>query len=183
MKIFDSETILETERLLLEPLKEEHAIALYPLLQDQRIYQYIPQNPPTSLETLKQRYQRLETRLSPDRTEAWLNWAVYIKERRTYAGRVEATVMANCSGQIAYIFSPLFWQQGYAYEACRHSIVNLWKNYDMIEIIAEVDTRNTSSTKLLQRLGFVNWQTHQNVDFFKGSYSNEYVYRLCSLPL
>lgn len=177
---FDSEAILETERLLLEPLRREHAIALYSLLQDKRIYQYIPQEPP-SLQALQQRYQKLETRLSPDKTEVWLNWAVYIKERKSYAGYVEATISASCSGQIAYILSPLFWKQGYAHEACRHLIIHLWQNYDISEIIAEVDTRNASSILLLQRLGFIHLDTRKNADFFKGSSSDEYVYQLSDL--
>lgn len=178
---FDSNTVLETERLLLEPLQRKHAIALYPILQDERIYRYIPQEPPTSLEALQQRYQKLETRSSPDGTETWLNWAVYIKERQTYAGYVEVTVLPNCSAQIAYLFSPLFWHQRSAYEACQYLVVNLWQNYDITEIVAEVDTRNTPSIMLLQRLGFVRVDTRKNADFFQGSYSDEYIYRLSNL--
>lgn len=178
----DTETVLETERLLLEPLRRKHAIALYSLLQDERIYQYIPQDPPTSLEALEKRYQRLETRRSPDETEIWLNWAVYIKERKVYAGCIEATLSANNSGQIAYLFSPLYWKRGYAYEACRHLVTNL-RSYDITEIVAEVDTRNTPSVLLLQKLGFVKLNTRYNVDFFKGSHSNEYVYQLIDLTV
>lgn len=181
MKRFNTEAVLETERLLLEPLSRKHAIALYSLLQDERIYQYIPQDPPTSLEALERRYQRLETRRSPDETETWLNWAVYIKERKVYAGIIEATLSGN-SGQIAYIFSPLHWKQGYAYEACQSLTIDL-RNYDITEIMAEVDTRNTPSILLLEKLGFVKLNTRYNVDFFKGSHSDEYVYQLSDLTV
>lgn len=181
MERFDTEAVLETERLLLEPLRRKHAIALYSLLQDERIYQYIPQDPPISLKTLEKRYQRLETRRSPDETETWLNWAVYLKERKVYAGYVEATLSANY-GQIAYIFSSLHWNQGYAYEACQSLIINL-RNYDITEIMAEVDTRNTPSILLLEKLGFIKLNTHHNVDFFKGSHSDEYVYKLRELSI
>ena len=183
MQLVHPEAIIKTERLLLEPLKKEHAIALYSLLQDTSLYQYIPQKPPISLKALEQRYQNLETRLSPDESEAWLNWAIWIEEREIYGGFIEITVSANYSGQIAYMLSPLFWGQGYAFEACRHLIINVWQNYHITEMIAEVDTRNLASIRLLERLGFVNVETRKDVDFFKGSQSHEYIYQLSSLPL
>lgn len=93
MKLINTETILETQRLLLEPLKRTHAVSMYYLLQDERIYEYIPASAPASLEILEQRYHKLETCLSPDATEAWLNWSVYIKEYEAYAGYIEANVL------------------------------------------------------------------------------------------
>ena len=52
--------IISTETLILIPLKESHADELYQLLQDQRIFSYIPEEPPQSLEALRQRYAFLE---------------------------------------------------------------------------------------------------------------------------
>jgi [ribosomal protein S5]-alanine N-acetyltransferase len=177
MKFINTEGILETQRLLLEPLKVTHGVALYHLFQDKRIYEYIPTPVPASLEYLEQRYQKLETRLSPNGTEAWLNWAVYIKEHQTYAGYIEATVLPGVA-KIAYILAPLFWRQGYAYEACKHLISIVWRDYNITEIIAEVDTRNLASIRLLERLGFICIETRRDADFFKGVSSDEYIYRL-----
>lgn len=178
MQLVNAELILETERLQLEALQRKHAIALFSLFQAKQIYQYIPQDPPISLEALEQRYQKLTTRLSPDGHEAWLNWAVYHQEQQTYIGQVEATVFANRTCQIAYLFAPRFWGQGYATESCKHLIIELRKNYQITEIVAEVDTRNLASAKLLDRLGFINTETRKNADFFKGNSSDEYIYRL-----
>lgn len=119
MQLVNPESVLETNRLFLEPLRRHHAAVLYPLLQDERIYTYIPQDPPISLEALEQRYQKLEQRFSPDSTQAWLNWAVCIKASKDYAGYIQATVQANHSAKIAYVFASLFWGQGYAQEACK----------------------------------------------------------------
>ena len=178
MQLINAEVVLETERLLLEPLQKKHAIVLFPLFQAKQIYQYIPQEPPTSVKALEQIYQRLEKRLSPNGREAWLNWAVYYKEQQAYIGRIEATVSADRSCQIAYLFSPLFWGHGYATEACQHIIANLQQNYHLIKILAEVDTRNLASRKLLQGLGFIQIETRRHADSFKGSYSDECVYQL-----
>lgn len=178
MELINSEIIIETERLSLEPLHSKHAIALFSFLQEESIYQYIPQNPPASPKVLEQRYQKLATRLSSGKSEAWLNWAVYHKQLQIYIGQLEATVLPNRSSQIAYLFSPLFWRQGYAHEACQHLIFDLCQNYNLIEITAEVDTRNLASIRLLQKLGFVIVKTIENADFFGGNVSSEYIFRL-----
>lgn len=178
IKLVNTETIIQTERLSLEPLQPKHANSLFSLLQEKSIYQYIPQKPPISLKELEQRYQKLATRLSPDNSEAWLNWAVYHDRHQVYIGQLEATVFTNRSSQIAYLFSPLFWGHGYAYEGCRHIIINLCQNYNLKEINAETDTRNLASIRLLQKLGFVIIKTNKNADFFKGSFSDEYVFCL-----
>jgi RimJ/RimL family protein N-acetyltransferase len=178
MQLVNSETVLETKRLLLQPLRRYHAAVLYPLLQDESIYTYIPQDPPTSLKILEQRYQKLENRLSPDLTQAWLNWAVCIKANKEYAGYIQASIHTNCHAEIAYVFASLFWGQGYAQEACEYMLSFLQKKYGVTEITAEVDTRNRKSIRLLERLGFSRAEKRENVDFFKGISSDEYLYRL-----
>ena len=65
------------------------------------------------------------------------------------------------------MLAPQFWKQGYAYEACKSLISILWRDYNITEIIAEVDTRNLASFKLLERLGFIRIETRENADFFK----------------
>lgn len=51
-----------------------------------------------------------------DKQEAWLNWAVRLRQESTYIGTLEATVYNNQTATIAYLIFPLFWQQGYAKE-------------------------------------------------------------------
>ncbi len=46
--MIDPEEVLETPRLLLEPLRAEHAGALFPLFRDARLYEFVPQDPPVS---------------------------------------------------------------------------------------------------------------------------------------
>lgn len=76
------------------------------------------------------------------------------------------------------MLAPQFWKQGYAHEACNYIISILWRDYNINEIIAEVDTRNLASFRLLERLGFIHIETRKNADFFKGVSSDEYIYRL-----
>ena len=64
------EARLETSRLWIEPLIPAHATRLYERLQDERLYEFIPQNPPASLQALEDRYRALSSRRSPDGREA-----------------------------------------------------------------------------------------------------------------
>ncbi len=178
MKLINPETVLKTERLLLEPLRQGHATLLFPALQDPRIYTYIPQNPPVSLEALEQRYAVLEGRLSPAQDEGWLNWAVCLTSSSIYVGSVQATVLPQGRAYLAYEFFPAFWGNGYASEACRCVLDLLFRDYGITAVEAEVDTRNTASIRLLERLEFKRVGERVAADFFKGSSSDEYTYRL-----
>lgn len=182
MHLVNPEAVLETERLYLEPLQRHHANLLFLALQDERIYHYIPQDPPQSLNVLAQRYHKLQTRLSNAGDEAWLNWAVRLKTMGQYVGQVEATVLAGYTGYLAYKFFPNFWGQGYAAEACRRVLQLLVIDYGVSLVIAEVDVRNTASIRLLERLGFRQVGYRADVDFFKDSSSDEYTYHLALQP-
>ncbi len=177
MQLIHPEMVLQTQRLVLEPLKQYHAALLYPILQDSQIYDYIPQDPPASLVLLEQRYQKLERRLSPTGEEAWLNWAVRLKSSEQFVGHVEASVLSNRIANFAYVFGFRFWNNGYATEACQKVLQVLFDDYEIIEFTAQVDTRNQASIRLLERLNFEQVEYQAAVDFFKGSSSDEYTYR------
>jgi len=176
------EAILETSRLLLEPLHPSHALALYEPLQSHAIYEFLPENPPTSLEALATRYRRLSSRRSPDGQEAWLNWAMRERREHRYVGTLQATISPDATAYIAYILFPAFWRQGYAREGCGRMLALLFKDYPVHTVSAEIDTRNAASIKLVESLGFQRVATRLNADFFKGSTSHEYRYELLSPP-
>jgi [ribosomal protein S5]-alanine N-acetyltransferase len=182
MELIKPEQIIETPRLLLEPLLKDHASAIYEQMLDENLYQFIPQDPPKSLQVLENRYISLSSRLSPDRQEAWLNWAVRLRESNIYVGKLEATVHADRTATIAYMISPAFWRQGYAKEGCLQILDHLSKDYRVVVVKADIDTRNIASISLVKALGFKYVSTQTNADFFKGNASHEYRYE-CVLPL
>ena len=180
MHLVQPEAILETARLLLEPLHPSHALALYEPLQSHAIYEFLPEDPPISSEALATRYQRLSSRRSPNGEEVWLNWAMRQRREEVYVGILQATVYTDATAYLAYILFPAFWRQGYAGEGCRRILELLFKDYQVHIIEAEIDTRNVASIKLIESLGFQRVATKLNADFFKGSTSHEYRYQLLS---
>ncbi len=167
-----------TDRLVVQYLTKEHAAALFSVLQDPKIYDYIPTIPPATLEILTQRYTSLESGISPDGQEQWLNWAVKIKDTSEYVGRLEATVYNNHTADIAYELSSNYWGMGYAVEACTKMIEILKQNHGVTQLHASIDTLNAKSIQLVEKLGFRQVEKIENADYFHGRQSDEYVFHL-----
>ena len=177
------EKTLETQRLLIEPLLPEHAPLLHESLTDERLYRFIPTEPPESVGVLETRYRKLASRRSPDGSEAWLNFAVRLRQGRTragaaYVGTLEATVYPDRAAHVAYsVFVP-FWDRGYAKEGCARLLEYLIEDYGVRVVTAEMDTRNAASVALAEALGFERVGMTRGADHFKGSVSDEYRYEL-----
>ena len=73
--IWPAAEVIETERLLLEPLRADHAVEMAAVLDDQRLHDFIGGRPAT-LEQLRARYIQLVAGHSADGSQGWLNWVV-----------------------------------------------------------------------------------------------------------
>ena len=146
--------MLQTQRLIFEELKAIHAMELFEGLQDERLFEFIDDSPPTELESLYSCYERLAKGKSPDGCEIWLNWAVRLRESAQYIGTVQATVFGDQSALIAYVLFCDAWGQGYGREAVAEIIRYLQVAYSVAKCHATVDPRNIRSIRLLESLGF-----------------------------
>ncbi len=146
---------LTTERLKLEPLTRAHAPEMFEALSDPSIYRFMEEAPPESLEALAGRYARLETRLSADGRERWLNWVVRESATSRAIGFVQATVREDGSALVAYVIAPPAQGQGFAREATTAMIGELRGRYGSSRFRASVDPRNAASLALLAALGFL----------------------------
>lgn len=182
IRLISPERVLETRRLLLEPLAAAHAAELYEHLLDRRLYTFIPQDPPVSEGSLEDRYRKLSTRRSPDGSEAWLNWAVRERETGRYAGTLEATVEGDRTAFVAYTVFVPYQRRGFAAEGCERILAHLFEDYGVSAIVAEIDTRNAASVALVESLGFGRVALLEGVDHFKGASSDEYRYELGRAP-
>jgi ribosomal-protein-alanine N-acetyltransferase len=136
----------------LEPQFASHARAMFELLSDPALYEF-ENEPPASLTALRHRFRRLESRSSPDRSQQWLNWVIRLHSGDV-AGYVQATVHADGHAALAYVLGSKFWGKGTATRAVHAMIEELRAKHGVGECIAIIKTRNTRSSRLLQRLGF-----------------------------
>lgn len=145
---------LTGERVVLHPLRAEHADALFPILSDRELSRYTPRPRWSTLDELRAYYARLESRRSNEGLEHWLNWAIEDKNVGRIVGFVQATVdeaLGNAS--IAYVVARSCWGQGLARDAVAAMLEHLTA-IGVREIRATVDSRNERSTQLLNRFGF-----------------------------
>lgn len=179
IRLENPEGVLVTPRLRLEPLTVAHAPALVSPLGEERLYRFIPQEPPVSVDALAARYGRLSARRSPDGREAWLNWALRRRDAPTnYVGLMEASVSLDRTAYVAYsVFVP-HQRRGYAAEGLGRVLTHLFGDYRVVLVAADADTRNAASIGLLERLGFARVGTTVGADVFKGASSDEHRYEL-----
>jgi RimJ/RimL family protein N-acetyltransferase len=141
---------LAAARLRLEPQVAAHAEEMFAVLSDPRIYEH-ENAPPRSLEWLRERFAKLESRRSPDGSEEWLNWTVRLPTGEAI-GYVQATVRPPAAA-IAYEFASAWWGKGLAREALESMISELAASYGVRELTAVLKRSNARSQRLLGRLG------------------------------
>ena len=137
---------------MLEPQTASHAEEMFGVLSDPAIYEY-ENAPPRSLEWLRKRFAKLETRRSPDGTEHWLNWVIRIPTSELI-GYVQATVHPDGHAAIAYELASRFWGRGLARAAVEAMVSALEEDYGVRRLSAVFKRRNHRSQRLLERLGF-----------------------------
>ncbi|MEP7068303.1 MAG: GNAT family N-acetyltransferase [Usitatibacter sp.] len=138
--------------LTLEPQTAAHAGEMFAVLSDPAIYAY-ENAPPVSLERLRERFAKLETRRSADGAEQWLNWVIRLPSSELI-GYVQATVRADGSAGIAYELASAHWGRSLARRAVQTMLHELAVRYGVTRFTAVAKRANFRSTRLLERLGF-----------------------------
>ena len=171
-----------TTRLLLEPITEGHAEAMFSVLDDPPLYRYMLSEIPTNRASLRERYRLLSRGLSPDASQLWLNWIVSRLEDRVPIGYVQATIPLSLDHALmGWTIGRADQGRGYARESvraiCRHLICN-----GVAEIRATIDVRNTPSISLAQSIGFVRQATAISEDVLDGVRGSDHHYVLRRQP-
>jgi len=153
--------VIQTGSLTLEPQTAAHAEEMFAVLSDPAIYEY-ENEPPPSLEWLRARFTRLESRLSANGEEQWLNWVIRLPTSELI-GYVQATVHPDERAAIAYELSSAYWGRGLAREAVQAMISELAGHYRVRSLASVLKRENLRSMRLLERLGFSPASPEQHV--------------------
>jgi ribosomal-protein-alanine N-acetyltransferase len=154
--------IIRTANLTLEPQTAAHAAEMFVVLSDPAIYEYENQ-PPASVDWLRARFTRLESRRSSDGREQWLNWVIRLPTTELI-GYVQATVRGGGHAVIAYELCSAYWGRGLASQAVQAMISNLVEHHHVRSLSAVLKRENLRSMRLLVRLGFALASPGQHVE-------------------
>ncbi len=153
--------VIETGSLTLEPQTAAHAEEMFAVLSDPAIYEY-ENEPPPSLEWLRVRFTRLESRRSADGQQRWLNWVIRLPTSELI-GYVQATVDADGRAAIAYELSSAYWGRGLARRAVQAMLSELVQHYQVHNLTAVFKRNNLRSMRLLEHLGFSRASAEQHM--------------------
>ena len=143
---------LRTDRLVLRPLRETDAEALFAIFSDARVMRYWSTPPWTSL-------QPAQDMIAADlaqTTRDHLRLGIELAESGLFLGTC-SLFSINCTcrrAEVGYGLGSFAWGQGYMHEALRTLLDFGFGELDLNRIEADIDPRNGASARTLERLGF-----------------------------
>lgn len=149
---FSSLPVLETERLILRPLRMRDAQDIYAYASDPEVARYVLWEPHTSLADTRS-YIRCMRGLY--RRGLPSCWAAELRE----SGRVIGTIgfmwysAQNHSAEIGYSFARKEWNRGYATEALQAILASVFTSLSVNRIEAQHDVRNPASGRVMEKCG------------------------------
>jgi ribosomal-protein-alanine N-acetyltransferase len=153
---------LATARLVLRARVPDDAEALFAAMGDPKTMTWWSHAPIGSVAALRERY-------AEPVTNSWRTWAVTRVGEDVAIGFVAAGEKRAGVVEIGYLLIPAAQGQGYAREAVRAVIEQLFAE-GYRRIFADTDPENVASNRLLESLGFhregllrAEWETHIGV--------------------
>lgn len=190
--------VIETERLILRPLRMSDVDDLYEYQSDAKIVRYIPWEERSREQVTHFLEKAMNTCKNEQRVEG--DFIVLAWELKDLSGdsRYEKTTslenyrpgkvigQSNTSlkstndqlADIGWVTHPDYHRQGFAHEATRALMKYVFDNFPVHRIIAEIDTRNPESAKLAEKLGMRREGEFINSEFFKGDWCSMWLYAI-----
>ncbi|MFI6091019.1 GNAT family N-acetyltransferase [Streptomyces sp. NPDC051218] len=155
---------IDTARLVLVPLRVEHADEMAAVLCDPALHTFIGGSPDEP-EALRARYRRM-TAGSPDPAVSWCNWVLWLRDEECLVGTVQATVVPDegsgaLVAEIAWVVGTPWQGRGIAVEAARGLVGWLAGRPAVRGIIAHVHPDHRASAAVAAAAGLTptdEWQ-------------------------
>ncbi|MEO9902306.1 GNAT family N-acetyltransferase [Nisaea sp.] len=145
---------LETERLVLRSLARTDAIFVADLISDEDVRRYL--GGPVSPEQHEATFARYSSG-----ENGGMVWVVETKNLQTSVGLVFLSPHRdNGEAELSYQFRAQDWKRGYATEAAARVLSHALGDLECVRVIAETQTANLPSRRLLTRLGMTEISRH-----------------------
>jgi RimJ/RimL family protein N-acetyltransferase len=145
---------LTTQRLVLEPLRPDHARALAPVLADTALHPFTG-GEPADEDELRGRFTRQAVGHSPDGAQGWLNWVARDGATHAPVGTVQATITEDDgmrTGALAWVVTTSRQGEGLATEAA--GAARDWlRDHGVTRFVAHIDPDHGASAAVARRLG------------------------------
>lgn len=145
---------INSDRLLLRPIQMEDADSIFPYRSDAKVNQYQGWIPKTICDVHDFIANKVSTEINQPGT--WFQFVVIKKGDNELIGDIGVHFLASDVFQVEMgcTLNLKYHGKGYAFEALAATINYLFDELGKRRIIASIDSRNQSSIKLIERLGF-----------------------------
>jgi RimJ/RimL family protein N-acetyltransferase len=152
MPAFDQVT-LRTQRLLLRPLREADAPALFSIFSDARVMRYWSSSAWQSLDAARAQIDRDAKAMAAGE---YLQLGMERVADLQLLGRCALfnRVAQSRRADVGYAMAHDAWGRGYMFEALSALLRFGFSDLDLNRVEADIDPRNERSARLLERLGF-----------------------------
>ncbi len=168
---------LKTPRLLLRPFAETDKDTIFALQSSPRVLRYWD-SPPWKERSQAERFIMTCTKMEQEGSGArlaiermadhtFIGWCCLSNWNPTYR-----------SAKLGYCLDDAAWGNGFATEAASALLQWAFGTLDLNRVQAETDTRNTASSRVLEKLGFVREGTLREDCIVDGEVSDSWVYGL-----
>lgn len=170
---------IETARLTLRPFQPDDVDDVHEYRSNPEVSRYLYDRPLNRNETV----EKLEKWAKLDElNEEGESLALAVVLNDTVIGEVDLKWRSELhrQGEIGYIFNPRFHGFGYAREAAEALLELGFNHFRLHRIVAECDSRNERSWRLMQKLGMRREAHLRHAEFFKGEWVDSLVYAMLS---
>jgi [ribosomal protein S5]-alanine N-acetyltransferase len=145
---------IETERLTLRLVEEADLTPLLAINADDSVTRYLPYESWKGIADAQAWLGRASVRFTEGEA------GQFVIEHRGSRQVIGTTLLfrfdkSNARAEVGYALSRTYWGAGYMLEAMKAFVAFAFEQVSLRRLEAEIDPRNLSSAKLLERLGFV----------------------------
>ncbi|MDH3708925.1 MAG: GNAT family N-acetyltransferase [Cyclobacteriaceae bacterium] len=170
---------LETTRLLLKEITEDHLPLFFELHSYPEVDRFNTMGIPSDLQTTRQiLLPAMEDQLQEMRSKYC--WAVFRKEDHAFIGELGFSVSSSKyrRGEVHYLLIPDHWGKGYATELVKRIIAFGFDHLHLHRVEAGVATENVASLRVLEKAGMTREGCHRQILPIRGHWVDNYHYAI-----
>jgi RimJ/RimL family protein N-acetyltransferase len=149
----DSLPVIKTPRLVLRWISEDDVDSLYEIFSDPQVMRYWSTTPFLNREAAAEMQRDI---VSGNLNDTMWKWGLALSDNNKLIGTCTLfnLNLSNGRAEIGYALGHNYWGNGYMNEALKALVKHAFEVVQLRRLEADVDPRNTSSIRTLERLGF-----------------------------